>query len=158
MRKLILGAILAASVATPVLAQDYNGQRYDDRGGYSGVQGYDRDDIQDRYQGGYDGRDQAYDDRGYDDRDDRRGYGDDRRGYGNDRGEWRGQGSRRVSYSWLTGRQLPGQLGNRSWIVHPDRIGLPYAPRSTHWIAIRDSALLVRNYDRVVLRVVPLRG
>jgi len=153
MRKLILGAILAASVAAPVFAQDYNGQRYDDRGGYSAQQDYDRDGIQDRYQGdrGYDGRDQAYDNRGYDDR----GYND--RGYG-DRGEWRGQGSRRVSFSWLTGRQLPGQLANRSWIVHPDRVGLPYAPRATHWIAIRDSALLVRNYDRTVLRVLPFRG
>ena len=158
MRKLILGAILAASVAVPVFAQDYYGQRYDDRSGYSAQQDYDRDGVQDRYQGdrGYDGRDQAYDNRAYDNRAyDNRGYDD--RGY-NDRSDWRGEGNRRVSYSWLTGRQLPGQLANRSWIVHPERVGLPYAPRATHWIAIRDSGLLVRNYDRVVLRVVPLQG
>ncbi len=157
MRKLILGATLLA-LASPVLAQDYSAGGYDNRSGYGDDRrDYDRDgdiDQRDLYlqgrdidrDGDYDARDRylesARGDRGYADR----GYND--RGYADRRYDERA--------TWTTGRILPSRYAaGAAWIVHPGRYGLPIAPRYTHWVRVRDNAVLVRNSDRRVLRVVP---
>jgi Ni/Co efflux regulator RcnB len=170
MRRLILGAALLSSFAAPALAQDYNNQGPDrvyegrdsnrDSNGY----GYDRrDDRSDRSPGAYDPSDlppPPPGSPGYDARDvarydaQRAQYERDHAQYRRDSREWQERyGS---SDSLEPGRVLPADV-QRSWIANPYRYGLPRAARGTHWIAINDDGLLIRNYDRVILRVLPLR-
>lgn len=157
MRSLIFGVALLA-IASPALAQDYRNYGGYDRDSYSN--GYSRDYDRD---GDYDRRDRALASRDYDrdgdidSRDrylavrdiDRDGDYDRRDRYlGRDR-DYRG------GYGWSVGRAVPAhQNVTGSWIVNPHRFGLPRAPRYTHWVRARSDALLVRNRDRVILRVV----
>ena len=152
MRRLILGTALLA-LAAPALAQDYGDYRRDDRPAYGdrdrGSYDYDRGDDNGR---GYDyDRDGDYDarDRYYAERDvDRDGDYDRRDRYLAGQRDYRGSG-------WSVGRAVPAQLNySGSWIVNPWKFGLPQAPRYTHWVRVRSDALLVRNRDRVILRVV----
>ena len=128
MRSLIFGAALLA-VASPALAQDYRGY---DRPSYdrSDRGDYDRDgdhDRRDRYLAARDvDRDGDYDRR-------------DRYLAGRDR-DYRGYSDR----AYASG----------SWIANPYKFGLPRAPRYTHWVRARTDALLVRDRDRKVIRVV----
>lgn len=163
MRTLMLGAALLA-LATPALAQRYDAPDYDGDRGYS-ARDYDRDGDVDAYDrqyrdarsnerygdidddGDIDARDYALRDRSVRD-DNRGGYADNGRGYTNDY---------RSGNDWrpVAGRVAPRRfLREGQYLPSPRRAGLPYAPAGSRWIRLHKFAGLVRDRDRVVIRVI----
>lgn len=170
MRTLVLGAALLA-LATPALAQRYDAPDY----------GYDRDyDARDHDRDGdVDARDRRFEIRndGFGDRDERRydfdNDGDvdardnylrdsysrnDGRGYGNNGGYYNGyHGGYNGVVDWrpVVGRIAPRKfLRDGRYMPNPRRYGLPYAPHGTSWVRLHKYAGLIRDRDRVVIRVI----
>ncbi len=150
-RKLILGALAATTLAGPVLADPHWGhdrrELRDDRHELRG----DRNEFRrDRVEYGRD-RDEFRRDR-FDSRNDRR--------------EWRFEGNRFrepwVGYprgygyrAWGIGAPLPqAYWGQRYWIGQPDYYRLPQAWRGTRWVRVGPDALLIRLYDGLIVRAV----
>lgn len=182
MRTIIVSILLLASAA-PVVAQmqpEVQGERHDDRrdgdrrdgdqrrGDQRGSdqrtgdqrRGDQRDgDRRDRGQlqrpddrGGYRGDDRGGDRRDF--RDDRRAYGDGDQfaRFHGDRYDYpRGYGYRYFGIGTFLPRVFFDQ---RYYIGQPDYYRLPPAYAGTRWIRVGPDALLIRTYDRRVVRVI----
>ena len=141
---------------------DDRGYRADDRGFRGGERGDDRrewrgDDRRD-WRGDDRGGWRGDGDRGW--RDDRR-FGDDRRGYGDGDRFARFHTEpfyypRGWSYRYYgVGTYLPRVFWDqRYYIVQPDYYRLPPPFIGTHWVRYGPDALLVRNYDGRIVRVI----
>ena len=134
------------------------GQRPDDRGNYQGQRPDDH--------GGYRGDNHGYgDNRGYNG-DHRGNYGqnnfrDDRRGYGGGDQFARFHGDpfyypRGYGYRYFgVGTILPRIFWDqRYYIADPYAYRLPPAFVGTHWVRYGPDALLIRNYDGRIVRVI----
>ena len=181
MRKFLLASLTMATLASPLAAQTYRGEIFEDRREvdreYRDLQNAreygDRDDIREEREEFRDARRELRDDlreRRQDGvYDDRRGYGyrnedsdrvgsNDRDGY-NEQRRFRGDRyyyPRGYSYrGYRTGAYLPrAYWGSQYFIGRPAYYGLgnPYA--GTRWVRVGPDALLIRVRNGVVLRVV----
>lgn len=172
LRKIILAALAATTLAGPALAQTSYGELRRDREEIRQGRAELRDDLR---RGDYreyreDRRELAEDRREY--REDRRDFRRDRdwrhgRDWRNDRRtDWRWDGNRHRErwygyprgYAYRpygVGYAVPrGYWGNRYWIARPDYYRLPPAWRGTRWVRVGPDALLIRIGDGFVVRAV----
>jgi|GEM_PF-1203901 len=175
MRKFIFATVALASLAAPLAAQAYPGEIRDDR---RAVREEGRD-LRDAYRSG--DRSDIREERGEyrnarrelnEDLRDRRndGYRNDGRydrryNYDGRRSEWRADRRydagryyypRGYNYrAWSVGGYVPRPYwGERYWVGRPVAYGLPYAARGLRWIRVGPDAVLIRQYNGSVVRVV----
>ncbi len=172
MRKFILATAALAALAAPLAAQAYPGELRNDRREIRqetrelrNAQRYgDRGDIRSERRDVREARQEFREDRR--DRNGRAGSRDGRHGYyDGSRGNWRAErryDAGRYYYprgygyrAWNVGGFLPRSYwGERYWVGRPVNYGLPYAGRGLRWIRVGPDALLIRQYNGSVVRVV----